>query len=63
MRLNTKLHDTDFGRTSLEPALKGQYEFLIVNNQRFAIMEQYKKNEHNIVFLVLLLRVAWSICT
>ena len=54
---------TDFGRTPLEPALKGQYKFLIVKNLTYAIMKQYAKTSIILVFLVHLLRVVWSICT
>ena len=34
---------TDFGQKPLEPALKGQYKFLMVKKLRCAIMEQYAK--------------------
>ena len=54
---------TDFGRTPLEPALKGQYKFSIVKNRRYANMEQYVKTSMILVFLVHLLRVVWSIFT
>ena len=40
---------TDFGRTSLKPALKGQYKFFIVKNLRYAIMDQYAKKIYKLI--------------
>ncbi len=77
--LKTKLHDnfdfdltadcsqtvgrTDFGRTSLEPALKCQYKSLMVEKLRCAFVEQYAKKSIILIFLVNLFHVAWCICT